>query len=95
MSDSEFAELCRALIARRKTLGLTKMEVAKRMGRHSSYMTGLETGYPRYPSPALLRSWAQALYCDLHFDATLTYTKFPEPPRMFDVTPDVNIGETE
>lgn len=93
MSDKELADLRRILIARRISLGLTKTEVAERMGHHPSYMSGLENDYPRHPSPALLRSWAQALYCDLHFDATLTYTKFAEPPRMFDVTPD--IGETE
>lgn len=83
-----YAELRRALIARRAALGYTLKEVAQKMGYSQSTLSSLENGYPRSPLPGILRLWAQALHCDLSFEAVLSYENTNQADRVFDVTPD-------
>lgn len=86
----DYAELREMLTKRRTELGYTLKEVADRMGYCQSYLSGLERGYPRDPAPRTFRRWAQALHCDLNFDATLSFQKTSARPILFDVTPTVN-----
>lgn len=77
---------------RRRVAGLRRNELARLAGISEPYLTRLEQGVDRHPSPQVLRALARALELDADASAHLFVLAAPEPvrPSETEVTPDVH-----
>ncbi|MEU6556032.1 helix-turn-helix transcriptional regulator [Streptomyces sp. NPDC046915] len=78
--------------ARRRVAGLRRDELAGLAGISEPYLTRLEQGVDRHPSPQVLRALARALELDADASAHLFALAGPDPvrPPETEVTPDVH-----
>jgi transcriptional regulator with XRE-family HTH domain len=79
------------LPGRRRVTGLRREELARLAGISEPYLTRLEQGVDRHPSPQVLRSLARALELDADATAYLLSLADPVPqrPQESAVSPDV------
>ncbi|WP_328742689.1 helix-turn-helix transcriptional regulator [Streptomyces caniferus] len=77
---------------RRRVAGLRRDELAQLAGISEPYLTRLEQGVDRHPSPQVLRALARALELDADASAHLFTLAGPGPvrPSESEVTPDVH-----
>ncbi|MGW5663200.1 helix-turn-helix domain-containing protein [Streptomyces sp. NPDC003758] len=77
---------------RRRVAGLRRDELARRAGVSEPYLTRLEQGVDRHPSPQVLEALARALELDADTTAHLFALAAPHPvrPSESEVTPDVH-----
>ncbi|MFI6564147.1 helix-turn-helix domain-containing protein [Streptomyces sp. NPDC050534] len=77
---------------RRRVAGLRREELAQLAGISEPYLTRLEQGVDRHPSPQVLRALARALELDADAAAHLSALAAPDPvaPLESEVSPDVH-----
>ncbi|WP_269859246.1 helix-turn-helix domain-containing protein [Streptomyces sp. RPT161] len=82
----------RPALGRRRVAGLRREELARLAGISEPYLTRLEQGVDRHPSPQVLRALARALDLDADASAFMFTLAAPDPVRLpeTEVTPDVH-----